>query len=120
MITRISAEFETPDLAELAIRRIKESVDGVHSANIIYNKISEKALKLRNGTLYTVIPTAVTSRNYLTAVLESPASEDVIAEPLRNRKTTAYIICESDSLNNAKAIFSAMGGLRITVPKNNA
>lgn len=120
MITRISAEFEAPELAELAIKRIKESVGGVHSGNIIYNKISDRALKLRSGTLYTVIPTAVTSRNYLTAVLESPASEDVIAEPLRSRKTTAYIVCEAESVDNAKAIFSAMGGLKITVPKNDA
>lgn len=120
MFTRISAEFESPEIAELAIKRIKESVKGIHSANIIYNKISDKALKLKNGTLYTVIPTAVTTRTYFTAVLESPASEDVIAEPLRSRKTTAYIICDAESIDNAKAIFNAMGGLKITVPKNNA
>lgn len=120
MITRISAEFESPELAELAIKRIKESVDGVHSANIIYNKISDKAVKLKNGTIYTVIPTAVTTHTYFTAVLESPASEDVILEPMRNRNTTAYIICESHGAENVRAIFNAMGGLKISSPKNNA
>lgn len=113
MVTRISSEFETSELAELAIKRIKESVIGVHSANIIYDKISDKALKLRNGTIYTVIPTAVTTHTYFTAVMEFPASEDVIAEPLRSRKTTAYIVCEKNSLEHAKAILNAMGGLKI-------
>ncbi len=113
MIARISAEFETPELAELTIKRIKTSVDGVHSANIIYDKISDKALKLRNGTIYTVIPTAVTTHTYFTAVMEFPASEDIIAEPFRSRNTTAYIVCEKSSLEHTKAILNAYGGLKI-------
>lgn len=117
MITRISAEFETPDLAELALKRIKESVNGVYSTNIIYNKTSDKALKLKNGSIYTVIPTAVTTHTYFTAVMESPASENVISEPLRSRKAIVYVICEDDSINNIRAVLNAMGGLNISVPQ---
>lgn len=118
MITRVSAEFEAPEIAENAIRRIKESQSGIHSANIIYNKTSDKAEMLRSGTIYTFIPTAVTTHNYFTSVIESPASEDVIPEPLRSRRTTAYIICESEAITNVRAIMNAMGGIQIKVSEN--
>ena len=86
---RISAEFEAPELAELAIKRLKESIDGIQSAHIIYSKTSEKAMKLRNGSIYTIIPTAVTTHTYFTAVIEQPASDDVIEEPYCSRKSIA-------------------------------
>lgn len=117
MMTRVSAEFETPDMAEIALRRVKETISGIYSTNIIYNKASEKAAKLRNGNIYTIIPTAVTTHTYFTAVMQSPSSEDVISEPYRNRKAVVYAICESESVNNVRAIFNAMGGLKITVPE---
>ncbi|MBQ8296182.1 MAG: hypothetical protein IJX77_00185 [Ruminococcus sp.] len=116
-MTRISAEFETPDLAEIALKRIRDTVQGVYSTNIMYNKTSERAVRLRSGSIYTIIPTAVTTHTYLTAVMESPASEDVIKEPYRSRKTYLYVICEPESVQNVKAILSAMGGLRITSPE---
>ncbi|MGN0580125.1 MAG: hypothetical protein ACI4JE_04560 [Ruminococcus sp.] len=114
---RISAEFESPELAELAIKRVKNTVKGIHSSNIIYNKISDKAMKLRSGNIYTIIPTAVTTHNYITAVVESPASEDVITEPNRSRKTYACIFCDGDSAANVRALFSAMGGTKVSNPK---
>lgn len=120
MITRISSEFESPELAELAIKRVKDSVKEIYSATIIYNKTSDKSVKLRNGTIYTIIPTAVTTHNYITAVIESSASEDIIVEPQRNRRTTAYIICDSESVSNISAVLNAMGGLKIKHFKNNA
>jgi hypothetical protein len=113
MMTRIYAEFEAPELAELALKRVRDSVPGIFSTNMMYNKAADRALKLRGGNIYTIIPTAVTTHNYLTAVMESPASEDVIEEPYRSRKTKIYVICDPDSIQNVKSILSAMGGLEI-------
>lgn len=112
MITRVSAEFETPELAENAIYRIREKVP-VKSANMVYNKSSDEAMKLRNGTVWTLLPTAVTSYNYATGLLESPATEDVIPEPERRRNTTAYIMCEDENLDTVKSVLNSMGGLNI-------
>lgn len=117
-MTKISAEFETPELAEAALKRIRESGSPLISANIIYNKTSDHALKLRHGNIYTIIPTAVTTHNYVTAVLESPASEDVIQEPLRSRKATLYCVCKAEHFANIRAILNAMGGLSITSSVN--
>lgn len=113
MISRVSAIFEAPELAEASLHRIKESISGIHRTGLIYNKTAEKAMKLRNGTLYTIIPTAVTTFNYITAVVESPASEDVIPEPARRRTTKAYVICDSDSTENVRSVLNAMGGLNV-------
>ena len=46
MISRVTAEFETPELAEYALKRVRESVDYVYSAKMMYNRIAEHSAKL--------------------------------------------------------------------------
>lgn len=114
MISRVTAEFESTELAQLAIKRLKENVDYVYSAKMIYNKISDRALKLSRGTSISVIPTYCnTHTNFLTAVIESPASRDVIPEPARNRKASACIICGSAAVDNVISFLNSMGALNI-------
>lgn len=114
MISRVTAEFESPELAELAMKRVKESVDYVYSAKMIYNKISDRAMKLSRGKAFSVIPTYFnTHTNFLTAVMESPASKDIIPEPARNRKTYACIVCGSAAVDNVISVLNAMGGMNI-------
>jgi hypothetical protein len=114
MLSRVTAEFETPELAEYAMKRIRESVDYVYSAKMIYNRFSERAERLGRSTTFTVIPTYYnTHTNFLTSVIESPASKDIIPEPARNRKTTTCIICGSAAVDNVIAFLNAMGGLNI-------
>jgi hypothetical protein len=45
--------------------------------------------------------------------MESPASEDVIAEPARSRKTKLYVICDASAEAQIRAVFSSLGGLDI-------
>lgn len=114
MISRVTAEFETPELAEYAMKRIRESVEYVYSAKMIHDHYAERAARLGRSTTFTVIPTYYnTHTNFLTTVMESPASKDVIPEPRRNRKTTACIICGSAAVDNVIAVLNAMGGLNI-------
>lgn len=113
MISRITAEFEAPELAESAVRRVRESVGGIYRTGIVCNRKAERNEQLRNATMYTVLPMAPTAQNYITAVMESPASVDVVPEPQRNRTSGAYVICEDTSLANISAVFNAMGGLNI-------
>ncbi len=117
-MTKITAEFESPELAESALRRVKESRCEIISSNIMYNKTSDRAMKLRHGSIYTIIPTAVTTHNYVTAVLESPASEDVIIEPMRSRKAVLCCVCGDEHSKNVKSILSAMGGLSVNATSN--
>lgn len=115
MVLRVSAEFESPELAEIALKRIKESTGDVYSTGLMYNKISDRAEMLRHGSIYTLIPTVSTvhSCNYLTAVMEHPASEDIIPEPSRRRNTQIYVICDSEKSENVSGLLNAMGALNI-------
>lgn len=119
MITRISAKFEAPELAELAVGRVKKSVHGVHSARFAYNRMSNRAEKLRRGSIYTLIPTVSTvhSYNYFTAVMEQPASEDIISEPSRSRITSICLICDQDSSDRICSILHALGGFDVKCEK---
>ncbi len=114
MLSRVTAEFESPELAELAIMRVKDSVQYVYSTHMIYNRMSEKALHISRGTTVSLIPTySNTHTNFLTAVMESPTSKDVIPEPAQNKKTSACIVCGSAAVDNVIAVLNAMGGLNI-------
>ena len=114
MIYRVTAKFETPDLAELAIKRVKESVQSVYSANMVYNKMAERAKNSSRRGSFSIIPTYYnTHTNFLTAVMETPAFSDTMPEPVRNTQTSACIVCESAAVDNVIAILNAMGGLEI-------
>ena len=114
MLSRVTAEFETPELAEYAMKRIRENVDYVYSAKMIYNRFAERAERLGRSSAFTIIPTYYnTHTNFLTSVMESPASKDIIPEPARNRKATTCIICGSAAVDNVIAFLNAMGGMNI-------
>ena len=114
MMLRVTAEFESPELAELALMRIKESVQHVYSANMQQNRMSQRTDHLRRGTMFSLIPTYFNSHtNFFTAVMEHPVSDDSMPEPARNRKTSACIVCDSEAVDNVIAIMNAMGGLNI-------
>ncbi len=119
MVTRITAEFENPETAEMALKKIRENVNGVYSTNFVYNRASDKAEKLRSGSIYTVLPTvtgSVNYTNYLTMVMESPASEDIIPEPSRSRKTNVFIVCDGNGTEQISSILNSSGGNNIYIP----
>jgi hypothetical protein len=119
MVTRITAEFENPETAELALKKIRESVSGVYSTNYVYNRESDKAERLRSGNIYTVLPTtagAVNFTNYLTMVMDSPASDDIIPEPSRSRKTNVFIVCDGNGTEQISSILNSSGGNNIYIP----
>ena len=116
MVTRITAEFEAPEFAEAALGRIRGSVRGIYSSSFTYDRTSDRADQLSRGTMYTVLPAAAVSQNYLTAVLTSPASRDIIPEPRRSRRTKVYIVCDGSCTREISSILTAMGGSSIDSP----
>ena len=110
MLSRVTAEFETSELAELALKRARESSKDIYSTEIMYNKRSERAAKLSGGTHFTVLPMAPTAYNYVTAVMESPIDESSVPEPMRRRTAHA---CIENAVSNVTALLNAMGALNI-------
>lgn len=116
MVTRITAEFESPESAELALKRIRENIRGVYSTSYVYNKQSDKAERIRGKDIYTIMPTAVVTQNYLTGVIDSPASIDSIPEPSRSRKTTVFIVCDGSGTGEISSVLSNSGAVNIDSP----
>mgnify|MGYP003292008294 CR=1 FL=1 len=111
MISRVTAEFESPDLAELAVKRIKESVNGIYSGSIIR---STNYHSRKNHEHSSVIPTAFNNyTNFMTAVMESPFSDDSIPEPYKRQNTSACIVCGSGAVDNVIAVMNSLGGLDV-------
>ncbi len=118
MVTRVMAEFETPEIAEMVLKKIRENVRGIYSTNFVYNRDSDKAERLKGKDICTVLPMAATSHNYLTMVMESPASQDIIPEYSRSRKTNVFIVCDGNGTSEISSIISSAGGTNITIPKS--
>jgi len=114
MFTRIAAEFESVDMADLASKRLKESQgSSIKKAGVNSNLTAQRAKTLKHGRHYAVIPTGLTSgvnNTFFTATIDSETTEDVIKEPFRNEKATLYIVCDEDNKHNIKSTITAMGG----------
>lgn len=107
MISRVIAEFSSPELAETAVSRIKESVDYVYSGNIMYSRSSVKRHFLSRGTNY-----AVLSNSYRNSAA-SELNEEQIQFGVKRKNTTACIICGSGAVENVVSVINAMGGTNI-------
>lgn len=113
MVTRVTAEFESPELADIAISRIRQNVKGFCSASTSYSREAVMAERLRHGNVYTILPAAVTSHNYVTGVMEYPASEDIIPEPYRRTGTAVTVICEESAVKNIRSALISSGALSV-------
>ncbi len=117
MVTRVTAEFETPEIAEMALKKVRENVSGVYSTNFVYNRDSDKAEHLRGKDICTILPTALyPTSNFLTMIMESPASKDVIPEPSHSRKTNVFIVCDGNGTDKISSILTSSGGSNIYIP----
>ena len=114
MISRVTAEFESTEIARFAIKRVKESVDYVYSAKLIYHRIGEKTYIKRQIMDYTNIPLYYNSHsNCLTDVLRDPISNEIVASYHKSISTTACVICGSGAVDNVISVFNSMGGSNI-------
>jgi hypothetical protein len=114
MISRVTADFESPELAHVALKRVRESVEYVYSAKMMYHRISENAIRTSRSSAFSLIPVYNNSHNnYLTNVIGSPVSEDISVFHRKNRTTTACIVCGSAAVDNVISVLNAMGATNI-------
>ena len=114
MISRVTADFESPERAHVVLKRVRESVEYVYSAKMMYHRISENTIRTSRSSAFSLIQAYYNSHsNYLTDVISSPVSEDISVSRRRNRTTTACIICGSAAVDNVISVLNAMGGTNI-------
>lgn len=114
MISRVTAEFDSPELADIAMKRVRESVEYVYSAKLMYDRITDNPLRKSRHSAFSLISAYYSSHtNCLTDVLGSPASEELIPAGRKNLTTTACIVCGSAAVDNVISVLNAMGGSNI-------
>lgn len=110
MISRVTAEFESPEMAEYAMKRVRESIQYVYSAKMI----EEKKQAISRKTAFSVIPAYYNSHtNMLTSVLDSPVSDEAFHDHIIKRKAYSCIICGSAAVDNVIALLNSLGGTNI-------
>ncbi len=111
----IRAEFENFDTAEAAAFAVKKQL---HSAEIITVRPDHpESLRLTfsHPTRFTLLPTAVLSQNYITALIETEYNYENLNEIQKRQTTAVQIVCNTESVEKAHGILTAHGG-RILPP----
>lgn len=112
MISRVTADFYSEELAHLAMQRLRESVDYVYSAKVLCGRISGRS-SLHNS-VFLQTPSFFSS---YTAPFSDTVNGTVSAETslhsLPKQKATACIVCGSAAVDNVISVLNAMGGSNI-------
>ncbi len=123
MFSKITGEFESVEFAEYAAKHIREAVSSPVKISIVQNRRSYRGLKnnehhgATHGNVFYLLPTAVTSYNYITARVSRPVSHSLISEPLLNRTATIIVQAKDDSADAVAGILGSYGGFNINTTK---
>ncbi|MBQ8514824.1 MAG: hypothetical protein IJ496_05445 [Ruminococcus sp.] len=106
----IQAEFENLDSAEAAARAIKKQI---HDAKImaIYPEHPESIRLTRpHSKRFTLLPTAVLSQNYITALIETEYDFEDLNEVQKRQTSMVQLVCGHASVPAAHRILTGQGG----------
>ncbi len=111
-LRKIQGEFQSRELAELALWRIRRSVQGVHHTTISSRRIPEQ---IAGKEQYTILPANPRMQNYATAVMISEVSDDIFPEPMYRRSAGLMILCEEKNTRNICAIMQSLGAVNLRI-----
>ncbi|MBP5432823.1 hypothetical protein [Ruminococcus sp.] len=115
MISRVTADFENIELAELALKRVRDSVGYVYSAKMMYKTSPDVMLKRSGRSAFSLYPTYYNSNiNYLKDVIGSSASDEPVTRSKTKYRITTCIVCGSAAVDNVISVLCAMGGTNIS------
>ncbi|MBQ3566095.1 MAG: hypothetical protein IJA12_02835 [Oscillospiraceae bacterium] len=120
MFSKISCEFDSVEFAEYAAKHLRSRSQSPVRISIFHNNRKYKSV-LRNsehnnathGNVFYLLPTAVTSYNYITARVTRPVNDSLISEPLLNRTVTMIVQTDSDAADNVSGILNSYGGYNV-------
>jgi hypothetical protein len=108
MLKNIKAEFSEFDLAETTSRKIRKNLNGIRKIKISSDC---KAVDLNeNDYSFRLIPTAVTTQNYITIPVISPLNE----KQSISHRTHLSIICTEEVSPRVHQLLTSAGGLNIS------
>ena len=110
MKRRIKAEFDTFDLAEAAAMTARKTFHGTKIQLIRPEHPESIRLSRSLKRRFTLLPTAVTSMNYVTAVVETDYNYEDMNEVQKRQTSTMQIICDDEYTDAAEAVILQRGG----------
>ncbi len=120
MYSKITGEFEEVEFAEYAAKHIRDTIDSPKKIKIVQNKSKLKPFfkssEYRNAAsanIFYLLPTAVTSYNYITGQVSRPVDTLDIEEPLLNHSVTLIVQTEREYADKVAGILSSFGGVNI-------
>lgn len=120
MYSKITGEFEEIEFAEYAAKNIRETIVSPKKIKIVQNKSKLKPFfrnsQYRNaahGDIFYLLPTAVTSYNYITGQVSRPIDQSVVDEPLLDHSVTLIVQTEKEYADKIAGIISSFGGVNI-------
>lgn len=106
----IKAEFDTLDSAEHAAVAISKNIPSARGIHIYPKNPESVQLTIPHEKRYTLLPTAVASMNYITALVETDYNFEDISEEKKCQTSYAEFSCDSKNMHNAEQIILQMGG----------
>ncbi len=108
---KLIAKFDTFDDAERTAIEISRRIYGTKILSVRPNQPESLRLTQHHGNRFTLLPTAIMSLNYITALVESDYDFEDMNEPQKRQTSTAVIMCRNkSSAEAAKKIVIGKGG----------
>lgn len=107
---KIEAEFDTFDAAEAAAFSIKRKLKGTDIVFVRPKQPESIRLSRPAGKRFTLLPTAVTSMNYITALVETDYNYEDLSEVQKRQTSSIRLICDEHSAHAAEKIIIQRGG----------
>ncbi|MDE5753671.1 MAG: hypothetical protein K2H89_03905 [Oscillospiraceae bacterium] len=110
-LCRITAEFGSQDLAELAGGRIRRTIRNIRKLSI--RNLGKAVPSMQGKQRYTLLPANLRMENYMTAVMITDLSDSILPEYYYRKSAELSIVCDADSLGDVSAIMQSMGAVNI-------
>lgn len=107
----VIAEFETLDSAERAAVAISRNVPSAKGIHVFPENPESVQLTIPHEKRYTLLPTAIASMNYITALVETEYNFEDMREDKKRQRSYAEFSCDIKNIHSAEQIILQMGGI---------
>lgn len=120
MFSKITGEFDSVEFAEYAAKHLRETINSPVKISILQNCRRLRGILKNNehsnathGNVFYLLPTAISSYNYITDTVTRKVNNSLISEPLLNRTVTMTVHAKSEKAEAVAGILGSYGGYNI-------
>lgn len=110
----IKSEFETLDMAEKAAIAVNKKLPFIKKIHVYPLNPESVDITENHEKRFTLLPTAVTSMNYITALVETDYNFEDIPEEKQRQTSFVEFTCDEQYINAVEHVLIQMGGSSIT------